>query len=193
MSSGWGSWDTKRLTWIPTGYVTSSLRTQTRAQTAGRGVQMVLGDNSVMWQRSVHPGLETRCRYCTHQASSTSSSRVCRTRDWRSCGDLRPQWWSGRRVLSVSKREVERGQVIVSVSRYAERTAGSVSVEPTLSPAEEGRIGMDGNRYVAHTAGSVSGEPTLSPAGEGIDGNRYAEHTAGSVSRPTLSPADGVG
>ena len=112
LSSGWGSWDTKRLTWIPTGYVTSSLRTQTRAQTAVRGVQVVLGNNSVMRQRSVHPGLETHCRYCTHQASSTSSSRVCRTRDWRSCGDLRPQWWSGHRVLSVSNREVERGQVM---------------------------------------------------------------------------------
>ena len=49
---------------------------------------------------------------------------------------------------------------------------------------------MDGNRYAAHTAGSVSGNPTLSPAGEGIDGNRYAEHTAGSVSvGPTLAPA----
>ena len=61
-------------------------------------------------------------------------------------------------------------------------------MEPTLSPAGEG---MDEKRYAEHTAGSVSVGQTLSPAGEGIDGNRYAEHTAGSVNvGPTLSPAD---
>ena len=88
LSSGWGSWYTKRLTRIPTGYVMSWLRTQTRAQTAVRRVRMVLGNNSVVWQRSVHPGLETLCRYCTYQASRSSSSRVCRTHEWRSCWDL---------------------------------------------------------------------------------------------------------
>ena len=60
---------------------------QTRAQTAVRGVQMVVG-NSVVWQRSVHPELETLCRYCTYRASGSSSSRVFRTHEWRSCCDL---------------------------------------------------------------------------------------------------------
>ena len=76
-----------------------------------------------------------------------------------------------------------------------------------LSPAAE-----VGDRYAEHTAGSVSVGLTLSPAGEGIDGSRYAhrhtgdgvryahrhtgdggryvdKHTAGSTVLGRLSPA----